>query len=231
MSVSKRVITETRIDSDEELLKQAFNTAESGIEYYLTTGELNYNAGLGGEANISFTTIGEGTTLSSDGAVISGSPFFFWLVNHDEDNNDEIGSERFSEDINDICVGVGFTGALKVDLFLYNDSTGTYTYSVERFGYNMNNSNTISGYSTVADECIDTPITVDGGMLLLVTPIGGNSNIIVDGGTGIFPKQGEEIVSVGKMEGGVNTKIKVEDRYEVPSFMLEAISAGNEIGG
>lgn len=224
MSMSKKTVTETRIDSDEELLKQAFNTAESGIEYYLATGETTYGSG-NGTANVSVSTIGESNNLSSDGAVLSGKPFLFWLVDHNSDDSISSDSDdRFSGTISEICVDGGFNGALKVDLFTFGIGE---THSVDRFGYNMNGSSIVNGFDSIADECTG-PIIVNGGMLLAVTPIGDSSNITIESASN-FPAQGEEIVSVGEMDNGVNTKVKVINRYQVPVFMLESISSGNSV--
>lgn len=219
MSMSKKTVTETRIDSDEELLKQAFNTAESGIEYYLATGETTYDSG-NGTANVSVSTIGNSNNLTSDGVVLSGKPFLFWLVDHNSD--DSIGSNSFNGTISQICVDGGFNGALKVDLFTFGGS-----YSISRSGYNMNGSSTVNGFDSIADECTG-PIIVNGGMLLAITPIGDSSNITITGNSN-FPAQGEELVSVGEMDNGVNTKVKVINRYQVPVFMLESISSGNSV--
>lgn len=44
LSLSRKTVTETKIQTDQELLKQAFNTAESGVDYYLGTGKTEYTA-------------------------------------------------------------------------------------------------------------------------------------------------------------------------------------------
>lgn len=220
VSISKRTVTETRIDSDEELLKQAFNTAESGVEYYLAIGETSYDAG-NGRADVTVLTIGAGDTLVSDGVVLTGKASLFWLVDHNVD--DSVGSNRFNGTIV-INSDDDFNGALKIDVFSYDSGL----YSVQRYGYNMNGSDIVNGFTDVSNNETDD-ITVDrDGMLLVVTPINGNSNISIRGDSN-FPIQGEAIVSIGKMEGGVNTKIKVENRYEVPVFMLESISSGGSV--
>ncbi|MDD2482862.1 MAG: hypothetical protein PHE71_01085 [Candidatus Shapirobacteria bacterium] len=41
MSASRKTVTDTKVDTDEELLKEAFNTAESGINNYLLNIILN----------------------------------------------------------------------------------------------------------------------------------------------------------------------------------------------
>lgn len=221
LSVSKNAVTETKIDTDEDLLKQAFNTAESGVEYYLATGNTQYSEN-NGSASVTAVDIGNANQINSGGAVKSGEPFLFWLVNHEDDNT--IGEDRFTGTISRICVDSDFNGSLKVDLF----TTDGVNYSVNRYGYNMNGSSVVTGFSLISGSCTGS-ISVGEGMLLVVTPIGGNTNVAVDGNTS-FPSQGEEITSVGQMTGGVNTKITVLNRFnEVPPFMLETVTAGNSV--
>jgi len=221
LSVSKSTITETKVDTDEDLLKQAFNTAESGVEYYLSTGNKQYSE-TNSSATITTVNIGGNAEINSGGVVLSGEPFSFWLVNHNIDKT--IGTDRFTGNINQICVDSSFTGGLKVDLFVYNSGS----YAVNRFGYNMNNGNSVNGFSQINGNCTGS-ISVSEGMLLVVTPIGGNTKITVSGDT-TFPSQGEEITSVGQMSSGVNTKIIVANRFnEIPPFMLETIVAGDSV--
>jgi hypothetical protein len=220
LSISKNTVTETKIDTDENLLKQAFNTAESGVEYYLATGK-QYTSD-NGNASVVATPIGSGSGLNSGGVVLSGKPFLFWLVDHN--NSGSIGTNKFTGTIDNICVDDSFGGGLKVDLFTFDGSN----YSVVRSGYNIK-ADTVNGFNRINSNCTGS-ITVTGGMLLVVTPIGASTNISITGSGDDFPSQGEEIVSVGQMAGGVNTKVTVLNRFdEVPPFMLEAITAGNSV--
>ena len=221
LSASKNTVIETKIDTDENLLKQAFNTAESGVEYYLATGETQYNSD-NGNASVVTTDIGNVGSLDSSEVVLNGKPFLFWLVNHEDDGS--VGSDFFDGTINQICVDSSFTGGLKVDLVSFNGGN----YSIRRYGYNMNNGSAVSGFSADNNSCTQS-IVVAQGMLLVVTPIGGSTNLSVDGNIN-FPSQGEKIVSIGQMDGGVNTKVTVLNRFdEVPPFMLETITAGNSV--
>jgi Tfp pilus assembly protein PilX len=53
LSTSKRTVTENKITTEEGLLKEAFNVAESGIEYYLSTGSTAYtDVGSSGTAYV-----------------------------------------------------------------------------------------------------------------------------------------------------------------------------------
>lgn len=221
LSVSKSTITETKVDTDEDLLKQAFNTAESGVEYYLSTGNKQYSE-TDSSATITTVNIGGNDEINSGGVVLSGEPFSFWLVNHNIDRT--IGTDRFTGSISQVCTDSSFNGGLKVDLFTYDGGN----YAINRFGYNMNNGNSVNGFSQINGNCTG-PISVSEGMLLVVTPIGGNTKISVSGDT-VFPSQGEEITSIGQMSSGVNTKIVVANRFnEIPPFMLETIVAGDSV--
>jgi len=222
LSVSKNTVTETKIDTDENLLKQAFNTAESGVEYYLATGNKQYSE-TDSSATVTAVSIGGGDEIDSGGVVTSGSPFLFWLVNHEADKT--IGTERFTGVIDQICTDSNFTGGLKVDLFTLIGGN----YAVTRLGFNMNGGGSgVIDFDQISGNCTG-PINVNSGMLLVVTPIGGNTKVTVSGNT-VFPSQGEEITSVGQMNGGVNTKITVLNRYnEVPPFMLESVTSGDSV--
>ena len=222
MSISRKTVVETRIDTDEELLKQAFNTAESGIEYYLATGETGpdtYINASGGNASISTEIIGGDTSIDSNGVILDGSPFLFWLVDHDGAN---IGSDRYSGDITISVDDSSFDGGLKVDLYTYDGSD----YEVIRYGYNIGGS-FVNDFTDVGGNSVSIN-GISGGMLLVITPIEYSSSFTLSG-TANFPAQGEVITSVGEMNSGVNTTVRVENRFEVPIFMLEAISAGGQI--
>lgn len=224
LSVSKNTITETKIDTDEDLLKQAFNTAESGVEYYLATGNTQYSE-TNSNATITAVSIGNEVEINSGGVVLSNEPFLFWLVKHTDKRtvSTEV-TDRFTGNINQICVDSTFTGGIKIDLFT---KVGT-AYYVNRLGYNMNGGSSVNGFSKISGNCTGV-INVSGGMLLAVTPINGSTKVTVNGNTN-FPSQGEEITSVGQMNSGVNTKITVLNRYnEVPPFMLESITAGDSV--
>ena len=88
LSLSKKSTVETKIDTNEELLKEAFNAAESGIDYYLGTGNNNYNA-PGGQSSALVTTenIGGGSTLNFGEYIPVNGTEFYWLVNHNSDGS------------------------------------------------------------------------------------------------------------------------------------------------
>lgn len=241
LSLSKKSVVETRVDIDDELLRQAFNAAESGVDYYLATegDETSYESGDQSMADVSVTDIGNTQTIDFGEYTVEGGMETYWLVGHDstDDNNidetDSYGGTRIS-----VCWSEGFSGGLKVDYF-YNDGD----YKVVRRLYNVNGDDYINGADNVADganghcpggrgvdiNMIGTPL------LLAVKPIGSGTRLSIVGNAN-FPKMGEEIVSEGRAgdveedEGVVvRRKVVVQKRFPVPSFMVDALTARGNI--
>jgi len=224
LSTSKKATVDTRVDTDQELLKQAFNTAESGVDYYLSTGTTSYTTSDGkSQANVTVSNIGGGANLVSDGLVLQNNTFLFWLVDHT--TTGEIGSSGYSGDNLKIAVDSGFNKALKVDYFYKKVDD---TFGVDRFVYNFNGGSVVTGASSVTSGVNEVSMTKIGTpYLIAVTPIGGPTNIALSGSEN-FPLQGEELTSVGTAVG-VNSQVKVNNRYKVPSFMLDAITANGSV--
>lgn len=235
LSVSRKTITETKIETDEELLKQAFNAAESGIDYYLGTGTTRYVAPDDKTtADIKVQDIGGGETISSDGLILDKNNMFFWLVNHND--NGSIGNVFYGGNFVDICVDSDFNKALKIDYY-YKDGTD---FKVLRKGYNFDAGNlTVSGFLPKGNSpagCTNGVRLnlVASSLLVVVKPISGNTNISLVGQTGFsLPLQGVEISSTGRAgdlsTSGVNRTVKVLNRYKVPSFLLETITASGNV--
>ncbi|MFA5750074.1 MAG: hypothetical protein WC895_02545 [Candidatus Shapirobacteria bacterium] len=215
LSASRQATVETKIDTDQELLKKAFNMAESGVDYYLGTGSTQYtfDVGTSSLANLNITNIGGGSSLVSDGIAVEGSTEVFWLVGHDNTTNDGLSTSiYYSGTTIDICSPTG-DGNFKIDYFYKN-------------GINFNVSRS---YQTTSNRCIRN-FAVGGGnipILVAVTPVGFQTKIILTGPVP-FPVQGEEISSTGQV-GSVNTVVRVINKYQVPTFMLEAITAGGDV--
>lgn len=244
LSMSRRTVLETRIDTDEELLKQAFNNAESGIDYYLNTSNTTYTPSGSGQAaaEVMATVIGNSQTIDYDEFTLSGNATYYWLVGHDA--NDQIDtSTRYNGSQLQVCVGNSYNGAIKVDYFY--DQSGSY--GVSRQGYNVNGGS-VTNYTTAdvgaADSCgsgrrvIDVSGLMTGNPLLVaVTPISTGSETgarISLRGNANFPIQGEEISSTGIAGdaddlGGVKRRVKVVNRYKLPTFMLEAVSSQTSV--
>lgn len=215
LSASRQATVETKIDTDQELLKKAFNMAESGVDYYLGTGltQYTFDAGTSSLANLNVTNIGGGSSLASDGVIVEGNTEVFWLVGHDNATGDGLStSVYYTGTTIDICSPTG-DGNFKIDYFYKN-------------GINFNVSRS---YQTTSNKCIRN-FAVGGGsipILVAVTPVGSQTKIILTGSVP-FPVQGEEISSTGQV-GSVNTVVRVINKYQVPTFMLEAITAGGDV--
>lgn len=248
LSVSKRSTVETKVDTDEQLLKQAFNAAEGGIEYYLRTGETTYTAtDNNSSAVINPTNIGGGTTINFEEFTANNDTVFYWLVGHNTDGTINYGSAYAGSEVN-VCVNNTFTGSLKIDYF-YRTAGGVY--EVWRGGNNFGGT-TVNGYTdstgVANNSCtgvtgykqINLPVTLapNTPLLVAVKPIFSGTRLIATG-NGNFPIQGVNISATGRAgavgsgaAASTNTsgrEIRISSRYEVPGFMLETITAGNSV--
>jgi hypothetical protein len=216
LSASKQATVETKIETDQELLKKAFNAAESGIEYYLGTGNTNYSGGeSNGLADLAVKIVGDSKTLSFGNMTLDGSFDYFWLVNHNEDGT--LGNEYYNSISNphnlNVCTVDRSQAKLKISYF-YKSDLGVY-------GVKNVDEDTVSG-------CISNFDLSSGNSLLLsVIPLGKSVKLELTGGVN-FPVQGEEISSTGKVSG-VNNTVTVVNKYVVPEFLLEAVSSGGDV--
>jgi len=229
LSMSRKSTTETKIDTNEELLKEAFNAAESGIDYYLGTGNANYSApDSQSSALVTTENIGGGRTLSFGEYIPVNGTEYYWLVNHENDGS--LGINYYTGTEVQVC-GIGFTGSMEVNYFY---KTGT-DYGVKRYGYNFSSVNSastrVNGFDNIAGNCTSSIAVGPSPILITVTSIfnGGKfylNNPLSDGK--IFPSQGENISSTGKtgnlstdLSGAqVNKRLRVSRRYKIPPFML-----------
>lgn len=231
LSVSRKTVVETRIDSDEELLKQAFNTAESGIDFYLGTGGTAFsNPDGSGRAEISRSQIGNGTTLVSADLVTETNSDYFWLVGHNADGSVNIGDTYAGGNL-DVCLDGNFSGAVLVEYFYKSGSSYIVERTAAASGVAVKDFSSVSGNCSIGG--VRVPITTSGVPLLLrVIMIDGDSKITLSGSAN-FPIQGEIINSVGRagnlQYGGVNTKIQIIRKYNVPSFMFQAVGAKDSV--
>lgn len=223
LSAARRTVTDTKIDTDEELLKQAFNTAESGVDYYLATGTTKFETvDQKSNADIRVNQVGLENSLVSEGTVIENKPYLFWLAAHKNDGTIDLTS-HYSGNSVEIKVD-GFNKNLKVDYFYQSGGD----YAVSRY---------LMDFSGVGDTDINTNVGTP--VLLAITPIGASAqSISVVGGVGLtFPVQGEEITSVGhagavssdSQMNQVNSQVKVFNQYRVPAFMLDAITSSGSV--
>jgi hypothetical protein len=226
LSASRKTITDTKIDTDEQLLKEAFNTAESGINNYLNDPNAKtYTDSSGNSAVVDVAPIGGNNNLSSDGIVPANALQLFWLVNHAADGSIPATPTYYPTGSTlTLSVDSTFTGALKIDYYYKNGAV----YSVTRSGLNFHNTtDTVTGYPNTPNK--STTITATNSpLLLVVTPIGAPTRLTLTG-PAAFPLQGEDITSVGTATNGVKTQIKTRNIYQIPYFFFESITAGNRI--
>ncbi|MDD2225151.1 MAG: hypothetical protein PHP97_03230 [Candidatus Shapirobacteria bacterium] len=220
LSASKTAITDTKVDTDEELLKEAFNTAESAINNYLTDSNKTSYSTEGSGATVASTSIGGNNVkeISTEGVVLANTNQLFWLVNHD---NNKIGSTYYQSDFKIEADNTNV--ALKIDYFYIDGSD----YKVDRFGCppSVPNVNFV-GFNFDCSNKIS--VTGKKSLLVSVTPLGGSAKIKISGDSE-FPVQGEEITAASSTDNGVKTQIKTRYVYQFPSFMLDAITAKNAI--
>ncbi|MBP9817961.1 pilus assembly PilX N-terminal domain-containing protein [Candidatus Shapirobacteria bacterium] len=233
-SVSKKTVVDTKIDSDEEQLKQAFNAAESGIEYYLGTGSTKYTASdNSNSADLSVRNIGNGSTINFDQYSLSGSDIQYWLVAHNVDGSINYGSYYMGSSLS-FCMPTSFNGAVKID-YLYR--TGASNYWIRRYGYNLG-ANTVNGFTDLSplpaqgncqsnyrEMALTTPL---GGsnvpILLSIKPIGDGGRFYLLGSGSNFPIQGVNIASTGRVASGVSRQVSVVQTYHLPGFLLDAVT-------
>lgn len=137
LSAARQTTVETSIDTDQELLKRAFNAAESGIDYYLKTGNTQYGTSDSPEGSSILTKEnlgGNDKTLIFNRKIGSEDSEFFWLVNHTDSGN--IGTTFYSDSDStiDICSSDLTTPVnFKIDYF-YKE--GSYYYVLRGDGTN-----------------------------------------------------------------------------------------------
>ena len=114
LTFSKMTTVETRIDTNEEALRDAFNAAESGIDYYLRTGSQTYTVPTStAKAEISVRSLGNEVVLDFGEYTPEGESEFYWLVNHTATG---LGSNYFGG--NQITVRhKGIDGSVVINVF------------------------------------------------------------------------------------------------------------------
>ena len=218
LSLSKRTTIETTIDTNEESLRDAFNTAESGIDYYLKTGGNQYIVPSmpAAKADISSQNIGGGNSLDFGEYVSAGSSETYWLVNHNSDGS--LGTSYYSG--TNITVNVGnFDGALEAVYFYRSGSK----YYVKRFGYNFSNDSAkmVTGFEDKTGSSTVINISPSQPIMIALRPIFDGGNFRIEGSSP-FPPQGKEISSTGKVgevsSGQVNKKVMFKSATGSPLF-------------
>lgn len=235
LSVSKKSVLETKITTDEESLKQAFNAAESGIDYYLGTGITSFTSTDKSQAEVRTSSIGGGrASVNLDKLILRNNDSYTWFIGHRDDGSLDPGSNMNGLSSVSVCVDNAFNGALKVDYFYMSGGN----YNVLRGGYNVGNvpvsgftNNAFSGGCSAGGmKSISfnvPPATTP--LLLVVKPINDDTHIVVDAtGGGNFPSQGVQISSTGTA-AQVSRKINIINQYQIPDFMLDAVTATGNV--
>lgn len=218
LSAARRATVETSIDTDQELLKKAFNAAESGIEYYIKTGDKDFSNAdsFEGVSNLTVGPLGNESTLSYNKKTGPEDTQFFWLVNHE--TNGDIGNTYYSASDNtiDICSDdISAVVNFKVDYF-YKSGVD---YKVQR-GNGTNPIVSTNG-NTVPNNCVSFSLNGNS-VLLAITPMGVTTKISIKGGVD-FPSQGEKISAIGSV-GKVNNLVTIDHPYDLYNkFLLEAV--------
>lgn len=228
LSLSKKTVTETKLDTSEESLKKAFNAAESGINYYLGTGNTVYSSPDNlSTADVSVKTItADGNKLDFGDFIPTNGTEFYWLVNHL--GNGDIGTTYYNAGTVDVC-GTGFTGSLEVDYYYLTGGN----YGVSRFGYNFSSdiSKKVNGFTDVSGSCVTVTIA-NSPILITISPIFDGGKFYLTG-LGTFPEQGTDITSTGKTgaveSGQVNKKLRVVQRYKIPYFLLSGVVSESSV--
>lgn len=249
LSVTRKTAMDTKIDTDQELLKQAFNTAESGVDYYLSTGKVGYTSPDGKSmANVTVNPMGGGNSVGYGEYVAANNNANMWLIGHNDAGAIVPGIVYGGTNIK-ICVETAFDGALRVDYF-YQTSLGQTR--VQHYGFNFGAGvvNNFAAANQTTSSCpsgqTGTSINVTAPgmgtvpMLLNIVPIstsgrGTNLTIVGDASQNI-PSQGTEINSIGKSGDtstsmAVSRKVRVFRRYQLPQFMFDGITSGGSVIG
>jgi hypothetical protein len=245
LSLSRKSVVETKITTDEELLKQAFNAAESGVDYYLGTGKVGFTSPDGQSmARVTVNNIGGGQQIVNlGGTTLRNNNNFIWLMGHKADGSLDPTINMNGMSGLTVCVDNAFNGSLKVEYFYLNAAV----YSVYRTGFNIGTAGRVSGYADITGgSCLVSGMksvflgSMSAGtpLLLVVKPIADDTKIVVSTTGANFPSQGVEISSigtagnvtgVGSSGAMVNREVNVINQYIIPSFMLDAITAAGNV--
>ena len=213
LSLSRGSVKELKIDTNEETLKQTFNAAESGVDYFLTrrneVEKVTYESPVDDfKADVSKEKLK--VEDMANRKVVFYEPQFLQLNDYDGELTIKLDDT--------------FHGAVKVDVF-YEDG------GIERYGYNFNE-------CSVDDACIEgfennkegeIKIIIGAGSdFLVVSPLFEPTAVKFSGGN--FDDQGKRIISTGKSKDGIESKVSVDEVWELPYFMLEGLVVEGEIG-
>lgn len=215
LTMSKRETTQIKINTNDELLKKAFDTAESGINYYLGTGGTNYSSPNGDSyAVITANTVGAGQTINFGEYTTLGGSENYWLVNHLA--NGDIGTSYYGGANVNVCSN-NYVGQVEVILF--------YGSNVSRSVLNINNNCVVVGMKTNPILLSIVPLT-SGGKFYLDSNGGGNFS---SQGTEINSQGNAGVASIGVNATTASKQINIISRYKIPGFMVVGLMAEGSI--
>ena len=151
LSTTRQSVFDTRIESDTQDQRRAFNAAESAIDNYIGSNGANveYGSSIGTSATITQKDI---VGVSKGGAVVLEYPDFvsfgqrsyFWLMGHNSDGSLDPSTYYGSATVG-VCSDASFYGGLYIEI-VYRDASGpTPIYTVERVANNIRLSGINSG--------------------------------------------------------------------------------------
>lgn len=244
LSVSQKSVLETKIDTDEEALKQAFSSAESGIEYYLGSGKTPINGKVTytspdgkSRAQVEATRLGTESEINFDSPVMAGDYEYFWLAGHDAsgalDLNDTYGGNQLK-----LCVTN--VGASLVETVVFYEDAGQYTVSRQVVNFGTASLGGVAptghdnclGYGLGVVVATGLPTPTSRRVLLAVSPLTTSTNMKIMSMFGeVFPSQGNQITAVGEagnltnIDGSpVRSRVAIQDRYKLLPFLLNPLT-------
>ncbi len=239
LSLIGRGITDVSMSRNVEESARAFSAAEAGIEEALkgnmVTDARTYVPGVTYQSTS--TIIGGSTGEYTLPATTKGAVASIWLVDHNEDNSIN-ESSYYAERYLDVCwtppAAELPSAAVEVAVY-YKSSTGAYM--VSRGAYDPDiASRPVNNFSSVTEvdgscgavthvyrQSVPMPPVGSIPLLVRIRPFYNQTTVTVApvGTDVVLPKQGVEITSTGKTDGGVTRKIVVKRQYPWPAAVFD----------
>lgn len=252
LSTSKRTIVDTKIDTDNKDLQEAFNVADSGLNTYLggSIGSDNiYYSGIGSSAKIEVspllpTDINGISSIKFANFVAWGNRAYFWLMDTLADGSLDV-SKYYQGQIR-VCVDSNFAGGILIEDFYKTAGGGI---SVVRSGYNILSSGLIAGFTDLDNTKLVSCGNGMNGFLLGVLPqsvlltasplssqnpmLRGSSILLQATNGGVFPQQGVLLSAIGAA-GSTQKVVRVEKRRTLPmdlAILLDGVVAAGKVDG
>ncbi|MFZ2024960.1 MAG: hypothetical protein WAV51_01580 [Microgenomates group bacterium] len=239
LSLIGRGITDVSMSRNVEESARAFSAAEAGIEEALKgnliTDARTYVPGVTYQS--SSTIIGGSTGEYTLPATNMGAVASIWLVDHNEDNSIN-ESSYYAERYLDVCWTPPTASlpiaAIEVTIY-YKSAAGVYMVSRSAYDPDIA-SRPVNNFSSITEvdgscgavahayrQSIVMPPVGTIPLLIRVRPFYNQTTVTVSpvGTDVVLPKQGVEITSTGKTDGGVTRKIVVKRQYPWPAAIFD----------